>query len=298
MIITNKYNLPKALVDTIKNNQFAPTEKHYSVTTILSPTRSVLLTRRYFNEIEVDASRCINQLLGTATHSIIEKFDKTGFAEIYLKEEIFDGYYLTGKCDLYDEENFCLVDYKTATVWKIKFSDFEDWKKQGLMYAWLLRKKGKFVDKLKFYGLLKDWTAREKRLADLKGDFYPETQVYEWCYEISENDMIEIENFIKERFTELIENETISDNDLPDCGQIDTWYTGDKYAVYKSETAVKAARVLDSEQEAKDYIENKLNGIGIIRFRQGEYRKCQDYCDCCKYCKYYEERKPHKGDDE
>lgn len=298
MIITNKYNLPKALVDTIKNNQFAPTEKHYSVTTILSPTRSVLLTRRYFNEIEVDVSKCINQLLGTATHSIIEKFDKTGFAEIYLKEEIIDGYYLTGKCDLYDEENFCLVDYKTATVWKIKFSDFEDWKKQGLMYAWLLRKQGKFVDKLKFYGLLKDWTAREKRLADLKGDFYPETQVYEWCYEISENDMIEIEKYIKERFTELIENETIPDNDLPDCGQIETWYTGDKYAVYKNETSAKAVRVLDSKEEAEDYIKNKLNGVGIIIHRKGEYRKCQDYCDCCKYCKYYEERKPNKGDEE
>ena len=52
-----------------------------------------------------------------------------------------------------------------------------------------------------------------------------------------------VENFIKERFTELIENEIISDNNLPDCGQIDTWYTGDKYAVYKSETAVKAARL-------------------------------------------------------
>ena len=108
----------------------------------------------------------------------------------------------TGEVDSMDEDDKVILslpknrlvielDQNTGQV-KYKYPRdkkyFEDWKKQGLMYAWLLRKKGKFVDKLKFYGLLKDWTAREKRLADLKGDFYPETQVYEWCYEISEND--------------------------------------------------------------------------------------------------------------
>ena len=76
MIVTNKYNLPKSIVELAQNSQFRPTEKHYSVTTILSPSRSVLLTRRHFDEIEIDASETVNQILGTATHSLIEKMDK------------------------------------------------------------------------------------------------------------------------------------------------------------------------------------------------------------------------------
>lgn len=287
MKITNKYNLPQALVDLIKNSQFGHTEKCYSATTILNPTRFIILNRRHNDEIEIDASQCINQVLGTATHSLIEKFDKTGFAEIYLKEEIRDGYFLTGKCDLYDEVNFALVDYKTANVWKIKFSDFDDWRRQGLIYAWLLIKKGHYVERIRFHALLKDWTAREKRLADMKGEFYPESQVYTYELKITSADLIEIEKFIRSKFDELIEAEKLSDDDLLDCGKKDTWYTGDKFAVYGTNKN-KAMRVFDTYEEANDYLNNK-GGVEIVA-RKGEYRRCQDYCECCKFCKYYEER--------
>lgn len=287
MKITNKYNLPQALVDLIKNSQFGHTEKCYSATTILNPTRFIILNRRHNDEIEIDASQCINQVLGTATHSLIEKFDKTGFAEIYLKEEIRDGYFLTGKCDLYDEVNFALVDYKTANVWKIKFSDFDDWRRQGLIYAWLLIKKGHYVERIRFHALLKDWTAREKRLADMKGEFYPESQVYTYELKITSADLIEIEKFIRNKFDELIEAEKLNDNDLLDCGKKDTWYTGDKFAVYGTNKN-KAMRVFDTYEEANDYLNNK-GGVEIVA-RKGEYRRCQDYCECCKFCKYYKER--------
>ena len=289
MKITNKYNLPQALVDLIKNSQFGHTEKCYSATTILNPTRFIILNRRHNDEIEIDASQCINQVLGTATHSLIEKFDKTGFAEIYLKEEIRDGYFLTGKCDLYDEVNFALVDYKTANVWKIKFSDFDDWRRQGLIYSWLLIKKGHYVERIRFHALLKDWTAREKRLADMKGEFYPESQVYTYELKITSADLIEIEKFIRDKFDELIEAEKLSDDDLLDCGKKDTWYTGDKFAVYGTNKN-KAMRVFDTYEEANDYLNNK-GGVEIVA-RKGEYRRCQDYCECCKFCKYYQERKP------
>ena len=287
MKITNKYNLPQALVDLIKNSQFGHAEKCYSATTILNPTRFIILNRRHNDEIEIDASQCINQVLGTATHSLIEKFDKTGFAEIYLKEEIRDSYFLTGKCDLYDEVNFALVDYKTANVWKIKFSDFDDWRKQGLIYAWLLIKKGHYVERIRFHALLKDWTAREKRLADMKGEFYPESQVYTYELKITSADLIEIEKFIRSKFDELIEAEKLSDDDLLDCGKKDTWYTGDKFAVYGTNKN-KAMRVFDTYEEANDYLNNK-GGVEIVA-RKGEYRRCQDYCECCKFCKYYKER--------
>lgn len=291
MIVTNKCNLPKALEELAKNSQFEPTDKHYSTTTILSPTREIILTRRHFNEIETDVVDYINRIFGTATHSLIEKFDKTGYAEIYFKEEIKDGYYLTGKCDLYNEEDNSIEDYKTASVYKIKLKDFEDWKKQGLIYSWLAIKKGYYVNKIKFHALLKDWSAREKRKAELKGEFYPECQVYTYQLDIKPLDLIDIEKFIRNKFDELIEAEKLSDDELLDCGKNDTWYTGDVYAVYKDDKSAKATKLCDTKEEAEGYILNKMNGKGIIKYRAGEYRKCQDYCEVCKFCKYYEERK-------
>ena len=103
--------------------------------------------------------------------------------------------------------------------------------------------------------------------------------------------MLEIEVFIRLKFGELIVAEKLKDDDLPDCGKQDTWYSGDKFAVYKNETSAKAVKLFDSELEAQDYITNKMYGVGIIQYRPGEYRRCQDYCEVCKFCKYYEERK-------
>lgn len=289
MHITNNYNLPQALVDLVKDSQFKPKNHSYSATTLLMNNREILLQKRHDDEITKDVSDMVNLVLGTATHSLIEKFDKTGMAEMFLKQEILPGWYLTGKCDLYDEKNCTLVDYKTASVWKVQYQDFEDWKMQGLIYAWLLTKSGKYVGELKFHAILKDWTARDKRKADLTGDSYPETQVYTWSYKILTQDLENVEIFIKTRFNELVALEHTPDSELPDCS--DTWYTGDKYAVYKDDKAARALRVLDSEQEARDYIANKCNGIGIVKYREGEHRKCQDYCNCCAFCKYYEERR-------
>lgn len=276
MIITNKYNLPQAMVDLVKDSIYEPKPDSFSATTLLNPVRQTKLLREHFDEIEVDVADRVNSLLGTATHSLIEKFDKTGFAEMYLREPIKDGYFLTGKCDLYDESECALIDYKTATCWKIIYKDFDDWKKQGLIYAWLLGRQGKLVTKLKFHAILKDWTAREKRLADFKGEFYPEAQVWTWEYDVSTADLIYIEAFINDRFSALISN------DLPECTPEETWYTGDKWAVYGKLGDARAKRVLDSEQEANDYVAK--NG-GVIVKRDGEHRRCQDYCDVYRWCK-------------
>ena len=152
MVVTNKYNLPQALVDLIKSDEKEYNPKRFSVTELLKPTIEIILRRRH--ELTVDVSDCINRLFGTAFHSLIEKHDKTGMSEIKLEEEIVDGYNLVGKLDLYNAETESVVDYKTATCWKVMFKDFEDWRLQGLMYAWLAFKKGYTVKHITFYATL------------------------------------------------------------------------------------------------------------------------------------------------
>ena len=71
MKITNKLNLPKQLVELVDNN-YKPTHKQYSCTTILKPTRQIILERRYSNEIEQDVSDMCWMIFGIAVHSVIE----------------------------------------------------------------------------------------------------------------------------------------------------------------------------------------------------------------------------------
>ena len=202
---------------------------------------------------------------------------------------------LVGKIDLYNKETYTVEDYKTASVWKVKFADFDDWKKQGLMYAWLIRKmEGALVKTIKFHALLKDWTAREKRLANMKGDNYPENAIWTWQYEINENDMMEIENFIYDKFGELMDSDKLPDEFLPLCSKEERWYTGDKFAVYKNGNK-KAVRVLETLEDAELYI--KAKGGDYIEKRDGENRRCQDYCEVNKFCNFYKQYVERKNND-
>lgn len=283
MIITNKNNLPSALVN-LAQDRYEPKEKRYSATTLLNPTRMIILERRYFDKIVVDVSDLVWLIFGTAVHEILESHDKTGYAEIKFEQKVINDYTLVGKIDLYNKADYAIEDYKTASVWKVKFGDFDDWEKQGLIYAWLAMQEGFLVKKIRFHALLKDWTARELRLAKLKGDFYPENSIWTWEHNININEILEIENFINEKLNELIIAEKLPDDKLPLCSPEERWYSGDTFAVMKN-GGKRALRVLDNMEDAELYLKNK--GGDYISKRIGENRRCKDYCDVCQFCDFY-----------
>ena len=93
MKYTNKLNLPQSIVDSFTESD-TPIKNRYSVTEILKSNKEILLTRKYWNNIEVDVSECINMLFGTAVHKILEEntlfFRPTPFYEcIILLEMLF-----------------------------------------------------------------------------------------------------------------------------------------------------------------------------------------------------------------
>lgn len=147
------------------------------------------------------------------------------------------------------------------------------------MYAWLLRKKGYHVSKLKFNALLKDWSPTD---AKFKSD-YPQHPIYIWEHNITESEMQEIESFILTQFKLIIACEKLPDNELPICSVEERWNSGDKYAVMKTgrKTAVK---VCDTEEEAKSML---LTSDMYIEIRKGEDKKCDNYCLCKEYCSYW-----------
>ena len=278
---TNRLNLPEALVN-FDNGEYTYNENRYSVTELLKPIREIKLTRKYYNDIEIDVADKIPAIFGTAVHYIFEKNtpnDSNLKPEFKLECEI-DGVTIAGIIDLLDLRNLVINDYKTSSVSKITKQDFDDWKKQGLAYAYLVFKKhGLIIRKLKFYAILKDWS----KLKAVNGGNYPSAPVYVWEYDIKDSDYDYIENYLRGKIALLKSNE------LPMCTDTEKWYTGDKYAVYKNASDKRASIVCDTEQEAHDYITNKCNGAGIIDVRKGESLKCKYYCNVCKYCKSKEE---------
>ena len=284
MIITNKYNLPQAYVDAVKETH-PIIEKHYSVTGLLNPIRELLLKRRHYDEIEQDVSDMVWLLFGSAVHKIIEESDKTGYAEYELEQQIIGDYKLTGICDLYNESEFAVEDHKTVSVYKIIKQDFDDWKKQGLMYAWMLRKQGKLVTKLRFHALMKDWSAKDYRQSQYSGKFYPEHPIWTWEHEITENDMIFIESFIFDKFKEIVEAEKLSDDELPICSMEERWNDGEKYKIVKAGQK-RALKITNDEAEALTIAQSNNAAIETIK---GEDRKCKDYCLVCKFCKHWKE---------
>ena len=281
MKITNNANLPAPFV-RMAQSDYEPTPKRYSATTLLKPVREILLKRRHDKNLTQDCSEMIWLLFGQAVHQILEKYGtgKNEFTEERLSYTLENGYTVSGIIDFYDMEKEEVVDYKTASVWKVMFREFTEWKRQGLIYAWLLWKNGLPVKTVKFYAILKDHSTRE---AKTKAD-YPKLPIVEVKFNVTEGRLQAVDEFIRGKIDELIKYEDAPDDELPLCSPEDRWNDGDKYAVMKKGRKT-ALRVLDSKEEAERY--KAENGGDYIELRRGTDKKCIDYCLCCERCSYW-----------
>lgn len=289
MKITNNANLPMPFVRMAEDN-YKSTARRYSITTLLKPTRSILLQRRHEDEIEQDCSDMVWALFGKAVHAVLENYGtgKAEFAEERLEYVLDNGYTVSGVIDLYDMQKAEVVDYKTASVWKAVYKDFDDWYKQGMGYAWLLRKNGFPCEKVTFYAILKD---HSKRDAKTKAD-YPKSPVYKVEFDVTDNAIVEIDEFIRAKIEELRKYEKMDDLHLPLCTEEERWNDGDKYAVMKKGRKT-ALRVLNTMEEAEKWKTN--NGGDYIETRRGVDKRCIDYCQCCKKCDYWQENYGDEG---
>lgn len=291
-MLTNKLNLPTPIYNAL-NSDYQPKPHQYSVTTILNSTRQIILKRKYNNEIEQDCSELIYALFGTAFHSILEnaKEEDSQLKEEYLKQDLsiisdeLEGYFLSGKSDLVDFKTKTIIDYKTTSVFKVVYKDFEDYRMQLLIYAWLFKKLGFDIDKGEIVALLRDWQ-KSKAKYDKS---YPQFQVQKINFKFSDVDFKFIERFIYNKFIELKKYEDVVDDELPMCTDEERWREPTRYAVKKkaNKTATKLHDTLEEAEKHLKNLEEKYPKIYEIEIRQGSDKKCLEYCSCCKYCDYY-----------
>jgi len=284
MIITNKLNLPQAFVEIAKRDYiYEPNE--YRVTSLLKGVRETILERRYNDKIERDVSDMIWLLFGTAVHRVLEHHEE---GENEIKESRIKipigNYLLSGQFDLYNAETKTVTDYKTCSVWKVINADYKDWRQQLLIYAYMIRSIGFPIKKGEIVAIMKD---HSKTQAKRKGD-YPEFPVKKLTFKFNEQDFIDIEKWLHNKFAEIAEAEKLADDELPICTPEERYNQGDKYAVMKKGKKT-ALRVLDTMEEAQEWM--RLNKGDYIEFRPGEDKKCKEYCSVCEFCSYYKQKK-------
>ena len=279
MKITNEMGMPEAFVNfvsTVRHN--APGT--LSATTLLQGDKQIVLYDRHFDELSEDAADLTWSSFGTAFHLLMEKQDDGAFKEESFSVDVGD-WKVTGKCDRYDMEHELIEDWKTTSVWKVIYKSFDEWKAQGLTYAWLMRKAGLNVQKCRFIALLKD---HSKKDAKIKPD-YPQKPVYIYEFDVTEADLEATEKRIIEKIKSVTEAYKMADDDIPPCTPEERWSTATKYAVMK-EGRKTALKVCEDRDSAEAFMASQTGDL-YIQERPGEDKRCMDYCPCAEFCSYY-----------
>ena len=279
MIVSNRLDLPAAFVKAVS------TTRHneagcFSATTLNKGAKEIILTDRHFDEITVDAADSVWAVWGTAVHALLESQPDNNFHEESFKVPVSNSF-VTGQVDSYDMENGVINDWKTASVWKVQFNDFKDWRAQGLTYAWLLQQSGLEVKKCRFVALLKDHS-KTKAKTDSS---YPQSPVFIYEFDVTAADLEETAARILAKVQEIESAYKLDDDAIEPCSAEERWADGEKWAVMKNgrKTAVK---VFDNQLDA-DAMAGELGNSHYVEHRPAISRKCGDYCKCKEFCNFY-----------
>lgn len=250
--MTNRYNLPSGFVN-LCNAPRTPMPHRYSVTELLKPRWMVNLMRANPRLLDGDVSDQVLMILGTAVHKVLEEHTSEGFAERKIERVVGEDT-LVGVIDLYNPDTYTIEDYKVTTT---RHTGTDEWRLQGLMYAWLLRPE--YVDRLRFHAILRDWSYHHDGPA-----------VWTWEYKVMADDMAYIEAYIK----------TWLSNTEP-CTPSERWNDGDTWWLYKD------GNVRATHQCASDTVAPK--GYHVV-YRVGVDKRCERWCPVASVCKAKRER--------
>jgi len=285
---TNKYNLPEAVFNALKRDNYNKGNAHYSVTEILNPPQLVQLKRRYLETLEEDVMDNVWSLLGKAAHHILEQHaPEDSLSEERLSITVCDRV-LSGQTDNY--HNKIITDYKITSAWTLVYgSRLKEWEEQLNIYAYIFRKHGYEVEQLQIVTILRDWD-KNKAASDR---VYPQTPIV--VVPLNLWDERKQYEFVTKFVGRQVGAEDVLDDELPSCLPEDMWEQPTKYAVMK-EGRKTAVRVFESKEAAAEHTAHMSDEAGnsiYIQERRGCRTRCERYCPVSKYCHQY---KQYKGD--
>lgn len=276
--LTNKSNLPPALVRAIENDGYFKGHSDYSTTQLSTPSRIIALAEKHADEIEEDVADRIYSLIGQLGHAILERAGTADIIEKRLYAPIA-GKILSGQVDVVDGN--VLEDWKFTSIWTSNHGVKSEWIAQASVNAWLCAQNGIEIKSSRYIAIYRDWSATK---ASRERD-YPARQVE--SFDIPLWSLEYTEAWIKDR---IRSHEDAKNVRLPICSKEDRWARGAKVAVMKKgrKTAVK---LCNSQQEAEEYIaanEVKANEL-FTENRPGESIRCQFYCRVAPFCEIWKQ---------
>lgn len=271
----------------------------YHVTQLLKSPRIYQLEKRhkeYFQSLPITDEEILSirkAHLGDGVHNNFEKLlrqysnkhpNKGYLLERRLCKEVL-GKRITGRFDGY--LNGMIFDWKTTSVWKRVYEQYEEFEQQLNIYAYILSQDLP-VTALSVIAAYTDWDQwKAKQGGNYPALPYEQIPITLWTPEKQKE-------FLEERVQLHIDNEDKADNELILCTDKDMWIKETKYAV-KAPKKARALRVLDSMKDAERYIENKTDDSGetdlYVETRHGERTRCENWCRANLFCSQYKEFK-------
>ncbi len=279
MIISNIYNLPEAVYNTLVEAK-PPVPGRYSVTDLINAPLQRILKMKHWPELTQDVSDMLWLLLGKATHYVLEH----GAPESAIAEEKltipWSDTIVVGVADLY--HNYTVEDYKITSVYAFLLGDKPEWERQLNIYAWIYRQLGFDVYDLLIRAILRDWV-KTKALKDAEYPPIPFQTVRVPLWDASQ-----ASTYVEERIA--LHRAAEDTMDAPCCTDEERWAKPTTYAVMKKGNK-RAARVLDSMDAAETWAVLNLDAKDKyeIQERAGEFTKCASYClvrDVCPHNPY------------
>ena len=298
MKITNKYNLPEALIAAISNDKYDGGHGDISVTSLIAPVQQRRLGLNHWDALEEDASDRVYALLGSSVHHILQLAGEwlSRLGRNIITEKRFyhkiGGKELSAQIDLY--EGARLYDFKVTSVYSMKEAINEgkdEWTAQLNVQAYLMEMNGHAVDELNITAIARDWN---KHLAKRDPKMPPKAcniPITLWEFEATEQ-------YIRERLEAHYGEET------PECTPAECWEKPTTYALMKKgrKSAVKVEATRKELMEYAllkgltwlyddgDYLNfdslNLLDGYSV-EVRQGERTRCDNYCSSMPFCDQY-----------
>ncbi|PKL28918.1 MAG: hypothetical protein CVV46_03705 [Spirochaetae bacterium HGW-Spirochaetae-2] len=292
MTITNNANLPQAFLDACENKHAKMGPNEYSVTELNKGVKEIILRRRHQHEIERDATEMFWAVIGTAFHSIMEngtlQEQEIGESRLSMTFPICGtDYVVSGQFDLYDATTKQVTDWKTTSAYSFIRSSEQpeesDWFNQMRAYWLLLNKNGFECTSGRIIALLRDWT-RGKLRGDRK---YPRLPMQELVIPFNyPDDYYEGRAFLNEKLGLIDLFKDTPDDFIPPCSSSERWERDEHWAVMKKgrKTAIKRC----SSFEEADLLTETYGAGHYVEHRKGTPVKCMDYCDCNKFCHFYQ----------
>lgn len=314
-MFTNKYELNLLIQVWLNHDTYDySTDPYYiSATSLLKPTKQIILSKRYQGKLEGDISSFIPSKYGTSIHAGIEEAWlspklKDNLLSLGLNKETVERikinpkepreedinvfleqrstrkigkWTIGGKFDLVFDGK--LYDNKSTSVWTYLYeSKLKDYTCQMSIYRWL---NPKLVtdDYFTINYIFTDWS----QIKAIQQKDYPKCRIVSKDYKLI--DLASIEWFIKSKLNVLEEYWSYPDDKLPRCTDEELWRTPTKYKYYKDpEKRDRATKVFDDLNEANAYWYGKMQSKGIVIPVAGSVRRCA-YCPCFNYCKQKDE---------